>query len=302
VARQRPADQGGGVTMPAKTRLDESLTPTSGVYFNAERVVVSKQSAYQLIEIVETQDLGLLMRIDGANMTSERDEFFYHENLIHPAAITHPNPRDVLIIGGGDGGAAEEVLKHPSVARCVLAELDGDVIALAKAHLATIHRHAFDDPRLHVRVGDGMEYVQHTVQQTADRFDLIYLDLTDPRGDAAQLYTPDFYRDCKRILREGGALVLHIGSPFSHRERVMASNANIHAVFQVCAPYFVHIPIYGATWGFMVASDTLDPRRVSASEIEQRLQTRNIAHRQYYNGDTHHAMLALPEYVKTMFD
>ena len=96
-------------------RLDEALSPTSGVYFHAEQLIASKQSAYQRIEIFDTLDLGRLMRIDGVNMTSERDEFFYHEALVHPAAIAHASPRDVLIIGGGDGGAAEEILKHSCV-------------------------------------------------------------------------------------------------------------------------------------------------------------------------------------------
>jgi spermidine synthase len=280
-------------------RLDESLTASSGVYVDATRLVAEKRSPFQHIEIFDTPDLGRVMRIDGANMTSSRDEFFYHENLIHPAAIAHPNPRDVLIIGGGDGGSSEEVLKHPSVTRCVLAELDADVVSLSREHLFDVHRGVFDDPRLQVRVGDGMAYVKNAFAEK-NFFDLIFLDLTDPKGEAEALYSPAFFRDCKNILREGGAMVLHIGSPFSHRERVMASNANIHAVFQASATYFVHIPIYGAVWGFAVASDSLDIAAISAPEIDARLATRKIAHRQFYNGDMHHAMLAQPEYVRAM--
>lgn len=283
-------------------RLFEALTATSGAYVDTTQCLARKQSAYQLIEVFETADLGRLMRIDGANMTSDRDEFFYHENLVHPAAIAHPNPRDVLIIGGGDGGSSEEVLKHPSVARCVLAELDGDVIELSKSYLPNVHRNVFADARLHVRVGDGMAYVRDAHRNPSDRFDLIYLDLTDPHGAAEALYAPAFFRECKNILREGGALILHIGSPLSHASRVIASNANIHAVFQHAAPYFVHIPIYAATWGFVVASDQLDIGAISAPEIDARLASRRIGHRQFYNGATHHAMLAQPEYIKPMFD
>jgi spermidine synthase len=285
-----------------RERLFESLTATSGAYVDATRCIARKQSAYQLIEIFETPDLGRLMRIDGANMTSDRDEFFYHENLVHPAAVAHPNPRDVLIIGGGDGGSSEEILKHPSVTRCVIAELDGDVIELSRTHMPDVHRNVFADARLQVHVGDGMAFVREVVDRPEDRFDLIYLDLTDPHGAAEALYSQTFFAECKSILCEGGALVCHIGSTFAHRERVIASNANIHAVFQHAVPYFAHIPIYAATWGFMVASDALNIRSISAPEIDARLGTRQIGHRQFYNGATHHAMLAVPEYAKSLLD
>jgi spermidine synthase len=274
-------------------RLDEKLTAGAGVYFNGT-LVDSLKTPFQLIEVFDTPDLGKLMRIDGANMVSERDEFFYHENLIHPVAIAHPAPRKVLIIGGGDGGSLEEVLKYREVERVVLAELDSGVIEMAKKHFASVHRHVFDDPRVEVRIGDGMAFVR----ESGERFDLIYLDLTDPIGPAEALYTQTFYADCKRALNLGGALVLHIGSPFSHAERVRNSIANLRGVFAHVAPWFVHIPMYGATWGFTSASDQLDPRSLSAAEVDLRLKARNIGLRQFYNGDMHTAMLALPEYVR----
>ena len=179
-------------------RLDEKLTAGAGVYFDGT-LVDSLKTPFQLIEVFDTPDLGKLMRIDGANMVSERDEFFYHENLIHPVAIAHPAPRSVLIIGGGDGGSLEEVLKYREIARVVLAELDSGVIEMAKKHFASVHRHVFDDPRVEVRIGDGMALVR----ESGERFDLIYLDLTDPIGPAEALYTQTFYADCKRALNSG---------------------------------------------------------------------------------------------------
>ena len=276
-------------------RLDETLNASSGVYFEGT-LIEALQTPLQLIEVFDTAALGKLMRIDGANMTSERDEFFYHESLVHPALISHVAPRSVLVVGGGDGGSSEEVLKHPSVERVVLAELDAGVIEMAKKHLRSVHRDAFANPKLDVHIGDGMAFVKTTTA----RFDLIMLDLTDPIGAAEALYTQTFYADCKRALSAGGALVLHIGSPFSHARRVTDSVANLRAVFSRVAPYFVHIPIYGATWGFAVASDTLDPRAMTALDVEQRLHDRGIGDRQFYNGEMHTAMLALPEYIKTL--
>ena len=276
-------------------RLDETLNASSGVYFEGT-LIEALQTPLQLIEVFDTDVLGKLMRIDGVNMTSERDEFFYHESLVHPALIAHAAPRTVLVIGGGDGGSAEEVLKHPSVERVVLAELDAGVIEMAKKHLRSVHRDVFANRQLCVQIGDGMAFVK----TTNERFDLILLDLTDPIGPAAALYTEAFYTDCKRALAAGGALVLHIGSPFSHPQRVAESVANLRAVFSRVAPYFVHIPIYGATWGFAVASDALDPRAMTAVGVEQRLHERGVGDRQFYNGEMHQAMLALPEYIKTL--
>ena len=277
-------------------RLDEALTEGSGVYFEGT-LIEALQTPYQLIEVFDTPALGKLMRIDGANMTSEGDEFFYHESLVHPAAIAHPCPRNVLVIGGGDGGACEEILKHPSVERVVLAELDAGVIEMAKRHLSSVHRNVFANPKLEVRIVDGVTFVR----STAEHFDLIYLDLTDPDGPAAAIYSRAFFGELEKALSPGGALVLHIGSPFAHPERVSASVADLCTVFEQVTPYFVHIPTYGALWGFAIASATIDPLALSATEVDNRLNQRSVMDRQFYSGDTHRALLALPAYIERLF-
>jgi spermidine synthase len=301
VARQRFAEiiTGRGTTRrmtEPKIRLDERVTDQSGVYFDATRLIETVTSEFQTIEVFDTQDFGKLMRIDGCNMVSERDEFFYHENLIHPVASAHPNPQNVLIIGGGDGGAAEEMLKHPSVTKVTLCELDVKVVEVSKRHFATVHRGVFDDPRLSLMIGDGIKFIDETREQ----FDLITLDLTDPMGAAKALYSQAFFADCKAKLGIGGALTIHIGSPFAHLSRVRESMANLRATFRVVNCWFVHIPMYGATWGFACGSDALDIREISAVEINKRLTERRVNHRQFYNGAMHHAMLALPEYIRTL--
>jgi len=278
-------------------RLDEKLGAGSGVYFEGT-LIESLQTPYQLIEVFDTPALGKLLRIDGANMTSERDEFFYHENLVHPAAISHPAPKQVLIVGGGDGGSTEEILKHPSVEKVVLAELDAGVTGIARKHFHAVHRGALDDARVDIRIADGMA----TVRKAGKEWDLVYLDLTDPNGPAEALYTRSFYADCRRALREDGALVLHVGSPFAHAARVAGSLADLRSVFSRVTAYFVHIPLYGAVWGFAVASDSLDPRSFDAGQVDARLAERRIEHRQFYNGAMHQAMLALPEYIREKFD
>jgi spermidine synthase len=277
-------------------RLDERVTDQSGVYFIADRLLETITSEFQTIEVFATQDLGKLMRIDGCNMVSERDEFFYHENLIHPVATAHPNPQNVLIIGGGDGGAAEEVMKHPSIKKITLCELDAKVVEVSKRHFSSVHRGVFDDLKLSLMIGDGIKFIDETREQ----FDLITLDLTDPVGEAKALYSQTFFADCKAKLGVGGALTIHIGSPFAHPSRVRESMANLRATFRIVTAWFVHIPMYGATWGFACGSDALDIRDISASEINKRLLARRVDHLQFYNGDMHHAMQALPEYVRAL--
>jgi spermidine synthase len=277
----------------SEEKIFEKLNDASGVYFTGT-LVESRRTSFQLLEVYETPELGRIFRLDGCNMTSERDEFFYHENLVHPALIAHTNPRAALVIGGGDGGSSEEILKHATIEHVRMVELDPVVIEVAREKFRSVHRDAFDDPRLQVTVGDGLAYLK----QPARKYDFIALDLTDPAGPAAQLYTPGFFRDCQGALLPGGALALHIGSPFAHPQRVKSCLDDLRAVFPFVQPGFVHIPLYGSVWGFAYASDTLDARAIAPAEVEARLAKRGVGDRQYYNGEIHAAMFALPEYVK----
>jgi spermidine synthase len=274
-------------------KIFERLNDASGVWFDGT-LVERRRTPYQLLEVYDTPELGRIFRLDGYNMTSERDEFFYHENLVHPAAVAHPAPRSALVIGGGDGGTVEELLKHRSIERVHLAELDPEVIEVAKRHFARVHRGAFDDPRLAVTVGDGLAYLRTTTA----RYDLVLMDLTDPVGPAVELYSPATFALARGVLAAGGALVLHVGSPFSHPQRVRGTVANLREVFGRVAPYFVHIPLYGSIWGFACASDGLEAQALEPAEADRRLAARGVGDLQYYNGAVHRAMFALPYYVR----
>ena len=276
-------------------RIFERLNEASGVWFDGT-LVERRQTPFQLLEVYETPELGRIFRLDGFNMTSEKDEFFYHENLVHPAAIAHPGPRQALVIGGGDGGSSKELLRHATIERVHMAELDPDVIEISKRQFGKVHGGAFDDPRLQVTVGDGLAYLR----STPARYDLIALDLTDPVGPAVELYSAATFALAGGALAEGGALVLHVGSPFSHPDRVRQTIMTLRSVFPLVTPYFVHIPIYGSIWGFAVASGSLDPREVEPAEVESRLAARGVKGLRYYNGDTHRAVFALPNYVKSL--
>jgi spermidine synthase len=276
-------------------KIFERLTATSGVYFEGT-LVERRQTPFQLLEVYDTPDLGRIFRLDGYNMTSEREEFFYHENLVHPAAVAHPGPRRALVIGGGDGGSSEELLKHSTLEGVHMAELDPVVIEVSKAQFGKVHGGVFDNPRLKVTVGDGLAYLR----ETEVRYDLVSMDLTDPVGPSVELYSPATFSLAKRAMAPGAALTLHIGSPFSHPDRVRTTLGNLRQVFKVVTPYFVHIPIYGSIWGFACASDSLDPRAISPAEADRVLAARGITRLRYYNGDTHRAVFALPNYIREL--
>jgi spermidine synthase len=279
----------------SEKEIFEKLNEGSGAYFTGT-LVEKRVTPYQTLEIYDTPELGRVLRLDGCNMTSERDEFFYHENLVHPALTAHPDPRTALVIGGGDGGSSEEILKHSTIELVQMVELDAEVIEVAKAEFAAVHRGVFANPRLSVKVGDGLAYLRNP----ARKYDFIALDLTDPVGPAAGLYSPAFFGDCLSAMNAGGVLALHLGSPIAHPERVKACVADLRSVFTIVRPYFVHIPSYGSVWGFACASNSLDACAIEPRDVETRLAQRGVGERRYYNGEIHRALFALPEYIKPM--
>ena len=276
--------------------MTEFLTDEWGFFIRTARQYERFSSPYQTVEVHDTVPFGKLFRLDGCFMTSEKDEFFYHENLVHIAAVAHPQPERALIVGGGDGGSAEEILKHPSIKSVTLAEIDLAVVDISRKYLQAVHRGALDDPRLDLRIEDGFAYVR----SGNDTFDLIVLDLTDPGGPSKPLYTPEFYRACAARLSPMGALTLHIASPVAHPERIRATLANLRSAFAIVCPYLTSVPLYGGMWMMASCSALLDPRTMTPREVERRIAQRNLTHLQFYNGDTHRAAFALPNFVRAL--
>ena len=273
----------------------ERLTDDAAFGLRAHNVQRT-QTPFQTLEMMDTPSFGRVMRLDNCFMTSERDEFFYHECMAHPAAMAHPQPQQALIIGGGDGGLAEELLKHNTLQRVVLAELDEAVVEASKAQLHAVHRNVWADARLQLQIGDGMAYVD----STSERFDLICMDLTDPNTPAGSLYSAPALQRMQRVLNPGGALVLHLGSPIFHPEQVRKLSATLRQTFAQVACYGVYVPLYGAYWGMAVCSDSLQPASVGAGTIAQRLAERGVGDLQYYNADIHGALFALPNYYRKL--
>ena len=276
--------------------LTEYMTDEWGVFVRSTATLESFRSQYQDVEVHESVAFGRLFRLDGHFMTSEKDEFFYHENLVHIAALAHPAPSRALVVGGGDGGSAEELLKHPSMASVTIAEIDGSVVDMARRHFGAVHRGALDDPRVSVRIEDGFRFVENAREQ----YDLIVLDLTDPGGPSTALYTAAFYEACAARLTPQGAMTMHIASPVAHGDRIRDALAALRVAFAKVTPYLTSVPLYGGLWMMACCSRTLDPRTHDAPVIDARIAERRIGALQFINGETYRAALALPNFVRAL--
>ncbi|GIQ81670.1 spermidine/spermine synthases, partial [Kipferlia bialata] len=276
----------------------EYIGEHAGYGFTTTQQLARVQSPYQLCEVFETQQFGKVFRLDGRLMTSEREEFFYHECMNHPAALCHPEPKSVLIVGGGDGGSAEELLKHPSIERIVMAELDEVVLDVSREHFEAVHHGSLDDPRVEVIIGDGFEYVKNT----EERFDFIILDLTDPDTPAFALYSQEFFAMCRDILTHNGIMSMHLGSPVFEPEVVRKNADAMREVFTHVCPMSLYIPLYGSLWCLCTGSMTLNPGAMSASTVEQKIAERGIDRLNWYNPKSHEALFALPTFVARCTD
>jgi spermidine synthase len=276
--------------------MTEYLTDDWAFIIRSAREFEKFRSPFQAVEVHDTVSFGKLFRLDGHFMTSERDEFFYHENLVHPAALAHPKPERALIVGGGDGGSAEELLKHPTVRSVTLVEIDLAVVDVSRKYLQHVHKGSLDDPRVDLRIEDGFAFVASTQEQ----YDLIVLDLTDPGGPSTELDTPDFYKACAARLRPMGAMTLHVASPVAHPDRVKDGLAALRDAFPVVTPYLVPIPLYGGLWMMACCAAQLDPAYLTPLEVDRRIAQRGIRDLQWFNGDVHRASQAMPNFVRAL--
>lgn len=251
-------------------------------------LVASERSRFQQIDIYENEAFGRVLLLDGLTQTTERDEFIYHEMLVHVPLIAHQNPQSVLVIGGGDGGTLRRVLEHPSVRRGLMIEIDDRVTALCREHMASIGAEVWDDPRADVRFDDGIAYVTGDDPET---FDVILVDSSDPVGPGEGLFTETFYAAAKERLNPGGILVCQSGSPLFQQDELHRTAARIRAVFGAATPYIGVVPTYpGSLWTFTVAGahEPLDP-----SVAQQRAKDRGIEAR-YWTPAIQAGAFALP--------
>lgn len=250
----------------------------------------SEQTPWQTIDIYETDTFGTLMVIDGCVMVTDRDNFIYHEMLVHPALFTHPRPRQVLIIGGGDCGTLREVLRHPEVESVVQAEIDERVTRLAEEYFPELTE-ANGDRRAHLYFGDGIEWVKRARD---DSLDVIIIDSTDPVGPATGLFGEPFYRQCARVLRPDGLLVQQSESPFLHVPLIRDMRAAMgRAGFDQTRLIHFPQPTYPSGWW----SATLAGRPPTLEGFRKEAAERKAFPTRYYNASIHEAAAVLPVFL-----
>jgi len=257
---------------------------------------IIKKSKYQEIVVADLEDFGRSLILDGYIQSAELDEYIYHESLVHPAMVLHPNPRKVLIIGGGEGATLREVLKHRTVERVVMVDIDEDVVNIAKQYLEQMHKNSFDDPRSQVVIADGKEYIE----KCSEQYDIIILDLTDPYSAeiSKELYTEKFYRKVYERLTDDGIAVTQAGNSFFFEDVYDFVLNNIRKVFPLVFEYNVWIPSFGYACNFILGSKKYDPYTISATEIDKRLTERGVETK-FFCGATYLSMRYTPIYRRS---
>lgn len=275
-----------------ETWITEAWTPDVRFSVRVRERVFGQKSPYQHIEIVDTFAFGRMLWLDETVQTSERDEWAYHEMLVHVPMFTHPAPQRVLIIGGGDGGALRTVLTHP-VERVVMVEIDRDVIRACREYLPSLSQGAFDDPRVHLVYEDAFTFLDGT----GETFDVMILDIPDPVGPAMRLFTPEFYAKVATALATPGIVASQSGSPWLQPEVSARTVRAMRAHFPHVHLYLGHVPTYpGGLWSFALAARGVDPRAVDRDRLQRRFADLGLETR-YYTPDIHEASFVLPPFV-----
>ncbi|MCL6450472.1 MAG: polyamine aminopropyltransferase [Acetobacteraceae bacterium] len=268
----------------------EEQTPHLGIVLRVKETLLRKRSGFQDIAVLDTLQYGRALVLDGIIQTTEGDEFAYHEMLVHVPLLTHPEPRRVLIVGGGDGGAVREVLRHPQVESVFLVEIDREVVEASRRFLPGLSC-ALDDPRVTVVYQDGAEFVAGAQGE----FDVILVDSTDPVGPAVPLFRGPFYSAVARALRPDGLVVAQTESPFVNGPVISQVFGEVRQRFPVARVYLACVPTYpGGMWTFTLGSLRYDPLGPDTGLGRGRPVPSGL---RYYSAQIHAAAFALPPFV-----
>ena len=271
----------------------ETLYDSYAQVLRIDEMLFEEKTDHQHLIIFHNAAFGRVLVLDGIVQTTERDEFIYHEMLAHVPILAHERARQVLIIGGGDGGVLREVVRHAQIATIQQVEIDRQVIEMCRQFLPRHSNGAFDDPRVQIEIDDGLRFLQASDQ----RFDIIISDCTDPVGPGEVLFSRDFYTACQRRLNPGGILVTQNGVAFMQADELATTAARFSGLFQDWHFYAAAIPTYvGGIMTFGWATDAPDLRHAGLAQLQERYAASGIQTR-YYNPEVHRAAFALPEHV-----
>jgi spermidine synthase len=278
----------------------EFTTESEAALHSIEEVLYTSQTQYQRLEILRLGRYGKALVLDGKMQSAQSDEFIYHESLVHPALITHGEPRRVLIAGGGEGATIREILRYPTVESVIMVDLDEEVVEACKRLLPEWHEGTFDDPRVEIVYEDARAFIENST----DPYDIIILDLPEPmeEGPAIMLYTEEFYKSVSEHLSRKGIMVTQATTIAPHNLNSYKIIFNtISQVFPVVRGYHTFVPSFYAPWGFVLASKASDPKSLTYDELKERISKLNTS-LGFYNEETHHGMFALPGYLRKALD
>jgi spermidine synthase len=274
----------------------EKHTENVKLSIQVDRQLYSSQSEFQRIDIFSSKEFGRFLTLDGYMMLTQKDEFIYHEMMVHVPMAVHPEVRKVLVIGGGDGGTARELIRYPAIEQIDVVEIDEEVVSACRQYLPQTAC-GFDDERIHLFYEDGLKYVR----RYEDTYDLILVDSTDPFGPGEGLFTKEFYGNCYKALKAEGIMVNQHESPFYPNDAVAMQRAHKRIVesFPISKVYQAHIPTYpSGHWLFGFASKRYHPLTDQDAARWKVLGLRT----RYYNEQLHRGAFALPNYVEEMLE
>jgi spermidine synthase len=277
--------------------LYDEVNPNLAQLHKIKKIIYSGQTEFQSVQVVDTRSFGVCLVLDGKIQSSERDEFIYHEALIHPAMLSHECPETVFIAGGGEGATLREVLAHKTVKKAVMVDIDRQVIDICRRYLPLFHEGAFDDPRLELNFADARMYLK----ETSDKFDVIIIDLVEPleEGPACLLYTREFYELVEDRLNRGGIISVQSGAAcWTNFKNFTAIINTLKSVFNIVCPYHVYVPSFVDMWGFAAASASVNPINLSTEEIDCRISARLTKRLKSYDGLTHQSLFTLPKHLR----
>ncbi len=286
-----------GSELRADVWIHEYITPWDIYSHGISKTLAFAQTPFQEMYIVETGAYGKALVLDGKWQSCTGDEFLYHEPLIHPAMLAHGNPRSVLILGGGEGATAREVLRWKSVEQAVMIDIDGDVVEACKKHLPEMHQGAFDDPRLELVIGDALQYLD----QTDRKFDIVISDLSDPieEGPSFKLFTKEYFAQARGVLNAGGVFVVQAG-PVSPVEMYLHCRlaSTLRSVYTHTASLTSYVPTYAAPWSYILAADNPIETRPDPDEIDRVLAEQTTGPLRMFDGTALLGMYQLPKHLR----
>ncbi|HIK38267.1 MAG: spermidine synthase [Geminocystis sp.] len=287
-----------GAHLGADVWLTEYITPYDMYVHGLTKILAYKKTPYQEMYVVETGAYGKALVLDGKWQSSVGDEFIYHEALVHPAMVSHPNPENVLILGGGEGATTREVFRWHSVKKAMMVDIDGDVVEACRQFLPEMHQGSFDDPRLQLVIGDAFEVIDNSGAE----WDIIISDLSDPieEGPSFQLFTKEYFERLKRILRDDKGIVVIQAGPVSPADVHLHARLfnTLKTVFTHVHSYFAPTCTYGSPWGFILASETAIDSRPDPEEIDRILQEKTKGGFRTFDGTALLGMLNTPGYIR----